>query len=222
MGYVSAFSTYSQAAGRWEVDELAVHPQAQGRGIGTALVARALEVGAQQIDLCEARALVAVDNLASRRVFLKNGFRAADTVHLLAYRANGRVPRSPRPGAPVVRPAQPDADLGKVDAQALDHVDYVALSRDNPTGVLIAEHLARLGVCVDEVVSTDSLETVRKMVESGIGVLMSTTAMRTDTSTAAIRTHHPPRTRSATLNALRRRRPSPAGPRPACGRRRSG
>ena len=106
VGYVSAFATYSLAAGRWEVDELAVHPQAQGRGIGTALVARALAVGAEQGGLREARALVAADNLASQRVFAKNGFRVAGTVHLLSYRVNGRTPRRPRPGAPLVRPAQ--------------------------------------------------------------------------------------------------------------------
>lgn len=108
VGYVSAFVTHSLAAGRWEVDELAVHPEAQGRGIGTALVARALEAGAQQAGLHEARALVAVENVASQRVFVKNGFRAVDTVDLLAFRMAGRAPRAPRPGAPVVRPARDD------------------------------------------------------------------------------------------------------------------
>lgn len=111
VGYVSAFATSSQAAERWEVDELAVHPQAQGRGIGTALVARALEAGAQQAGLRKARALVSVDNPASQQVFLKNGFRVVETVHLLAYRVNGRFPRPPRPNAPKVRPAQAGEDL---------------------------------------------------------------------------------------------------------------
>lgn len=105
VGYVSAFATHSLAAGRWEVDELAVHPEAQGHGIGTALVARALEAGAEQPGLHEARALVAVQNLASQRVFLKNGFQIVDTVDLLAYRVAGRVARPPRPGAPAVQPA---------------------------------------------------------------------------------------------------------------------
>lgn len=126
VGYVSAFPTHSLAASRWEVDELAVHPQAQGRGIGTALVARALAVGAQQSGLHEARALVAVDNLASQRVFVKNGFRAVDRVHLLAYRTSGRAPRVPRPGAPVVRLVQTGESralarlLGGEDADAGD------------------------------------------------------------------------------------------------------
>jgi GNAT superfamily N-acetyltransferase len=89
------------------VDELAVHPRAQGQGIGTALVARALEVGALQDGLSEARAVVAVENLASKRVFVKNGFRATGTEHLLLYRVGGRVPRPRRPGAPPVRVARP-------------------------------------------------------------------------------------------------------------------
>jgi ribosomal protein S18 acetylase RimI-like enzyme len=106
LGYVSAFATHSLAAGRWEIDELAVHPEAQGRGIGTALVARALAAGARQAGLQEARALVAVGNLASQRVFLKNGFRVVDTVDLVSYRPTGRAPRPPRPGAPAVRLAR--------------------------------------------------------------------------------------------------------------------
>jgi ribosomal protein S18 acetylase RimI-like enzyme len=106
VGYVSAFCTHSLAAWRWEVDELAVHPDAQGRGIGTALVACALEVGARQAGLSEARALVAVDNAASQRVFLKNGFRVADRLDLLALRIAGRMPRPARPGAPLARPVE--------------------------------------------------------------------------------------------------------------------
>jgi ribosomal protein S18 acetylase RimI-like enzyme len=117
VGYVSAFATHSLTAGRWEVDELAVHPQAQGRGIGTTLVAQALAEGARQSGLREARALVAVDNLASQRVFIKNGFQAVDTVHLLAYRVNGRAPRVPRPNAPETRLAR--AEEGSALARLL-------------------------------------------------------------------------------------------------------
>jgi len=39
-----------------------------------------------------------------------------------------------------------------------------------PTGELVANHLARLGVCVKEVASTDNMETVKKMVEIGLGL----------------------------------------------------
>lgn len=136
VGYVSAFVTHSLAASRWEVDELAVHPQAQGQGIGTALVARALEVGGQQAGLHEARALVAVDNLSSQRVFVKSGFRAVDTVHLLSYRVNGRVPRPPRPNAPTVRPA-----LGRED-EALARL----LGKKSDGAVRMIEQLRRADV----------------------------------------------------------------------------
>lgn len=52
----------------------------------------------------------------------------------------------------------------------LKGVQFVALSIESPTGKLIQEHLARLGVSVEPVVSTDNVETVKKMVEIGLGV----------------------------------------------------
>jgi ribosomal protein S18 acetylase RimI-like enzyme len=107
VGYVSAFATYGLEAGRWEIDELAVHPRAQRRGIATALVARSLEEAARESELREARALVSVRNPASQRVFLKNGFRDMDTVHLLACRGGGRPKGAPRSSAMSVRRAGP-------------------------------------------------------------------------------------------------------------------
>jgi ribosomal protein S18 acetylase RimI-like enzyme len=122
VGFVSAFGTHSLAAGRWEIDALAVHPSAQGRGVGTALVARALQEGnrrarqredrrARQREdwragLAQARALVAVSNHASRRVFEKAGLEPAAEVNLLLYRVSGRVPRPRRPDLPAVRAAR--------------------------------------------------------------------------------------------------------------------
>jgi ribosomal protein S18 acetylase RimI-like enzyme len=146
VGFVSAFGTHSLAAGRWEIDALAVHPSAQGRGVGTALVARALQEGnrraGQREDRCarqredwcarqredwrarqredwrarqredwraglaQARALVAVSNHASRRVFEKAGLEPAAEVNLLLYRVSGRVPRPRRPDLPAVRAAR--------------------------------------------------------------------------------------------------------------------
>lgn len=47
---------------------------------------------------------------------------------------------------------------------------FVTLSPENPTGKLIQEHLARIGVSVEPVVSTDNIETVKKMVQVGLGV----------------------------------------------------
>jgi ribosomal protein S18 acetylase RimI-like enzyme len=127
LGYVSAFATQSVAADRWEVDELAVHPSVQGRGLATALVARAMEAGTERAGLSKARALVAVDNLASQRVFVKNGFRKGSSVHLLLHRVDDRVSRLSPLGIPVVRLAHAsegpaiarllEADPGRVDRQ---------------------------------------------------------------------------------------------------------
>ena len=61
-------------------------------------------------------------------------------------------------GRPVIRPSE------------LKGLQFVSLSGDNPTGHLIREHLVRLGVNVEPVVSTDNVETVKKMVEVGLGV----------------------------------------------------
>lgn len=52
----------------------------------------------------------------------------------------------------------------------LKGVQFVSLSAENPTGTAIQEHLVRLGVNVEPVVSTDNAETVKKMVEVGLGV----------------------------------------------------
>jgi ribosomal protein S18 acetylase RimI-like enzyme len=152
VGYVSAFVTQSLDAGRWEVDELAVHPEAQGRGIGTALVERALEFGAQQAGLREARALVAVDNLASQRVFAKNGFQVVDTVDLLSYRVAGRVPRLLRPGVPVVRPvlaSEGDALAEMLGGQGADADRCAGLLRRGDARYLVAVEAADPGCAAD-------------------------------------------------------------------------
>jgi GNAT superfamily N-acetyltransferase len=103
---VSAFSTHSLAGGRWEVDELAVRPVSQGLGVGTRLIARALSTGAQVTGLSQARALVATDNLPSRRVFVKSGFAPIARVELLLYEISGRVPRPEVADHPSVRVAR--------------------------------------------------------------------------------------------------------------------
>jgi DNA-binding transcriptional LysR family regulator len=47
---------------------------------------------------------------------------------------------------------------------------FIALTPETPTGQIIRDHLAKLGVSVDVVVTTPSVGTVRKMVEVGLGV----------------------------------------------------
>lgn len=47
---------------------------------------------------------------------------------------------------------------------------FVTLTVETPTGQLIRNHLAKLGVSVEVVVSTPNVDTVRKMVEVGLGV----------------------------------------------------
>jgi ribosomal protein S18 acetylase RimI-like enzyme len=107
VGFVSAFPTHSLGASRWEVDELAVLPRYQGRGLGTELVAQALEEGSRLEGLSEARALVASNNVPSQRVFIHNGFTATAEVHLLSHQITGRVPRPQRANAPSVHRAGP-------------------------------------------------------------------------------------------------------------------
>jgi DNA-binding transcriptional LysR family regulator len=51
----------------------------------------------------------------------------------------------------------------------LKGLQFVALPPENPTGQLVRDHLARLGVNVEPVVSTANVETVKKMVEVGLG-----------------------------------------------------
>jgi DNA-binding transcriptional LysR family regulator len=46
----------------------------------------------------------------------------------------------------------------------------VSLSQQTPTGALIARHLARLGVEVEPVVTTEDTETARRMIEMGMGI----------------------------------------------------
>ena len=84
VGFVSAFATHSLAGDRWEIDELAVRPSAQGRGTGTALVRQAL---CGTPSALPARAVIAVSNVASQRTFAKNGFSPAAERHLLVRRA---------------------------------------------------------------------------------------------------------------------------------------
>ncbi len=61
-------------------------------------------------------------------------------------------------GRPSVKPAE------------LKGLAFVSLTPETPTGALIRDHLSKMGVTVDTVVSTDNVETVKKMVEVGLGL----------------------------------------------------
>lgn len=52
----------------------------------------------------------------------------------------------------------------------LDGQAFATLTPENPTGQMVRDYLAKLGVSIETVVSTDNVETVREMVEAGLGV----------------------------------------------------
>jgi ribosomal protein S18 acetylase RimI-like enzyme len=133
VGFVVAFPTHSLVTRRWEIDQLAVHPLAQGEGVGSALVARAIGHGLCCTGLDEARGVVRANNLASQRVFRRNSFVAALEVQLLLYRVLGRIPRPSRLDLPVVRlgcigDAGP---IAKVSGCSIDRVTWLLGQTDN-------------------------------------------------------------------------------------------
>jgi len=57
-----------------------------------------------------------------------------------------------------------------VKTSELKGMEFAALSIGTPSGSLIRKYLARLGVSVEIVSTTDNVETVKKMVEAGLGI----------------------------------------------------
>jgi LysR family nitrogen assimilation transcriptional regulator len=57
-----------------------------------------------------------------------------------------------------------------VQPHELRGLPFISLTQETPTGMLVKDYLAKLGVSVDVVVSTPNVDTVRKMVEVGLGV----------------------------------------------------
>ena len=57
-----------------------------------------------------------------------------------------------------------------VKTSELKGMEFAALSPDTPSGFLIRNHLARLGVNIEIVATTDNVETVKKTVEAGLGI----------------------------------------------------
>jgi len=59
--------------------------------------------------------------------------------------------------------------VASVRPEQLRGAPFVCLSEQTPTGALVHKYLHRLGVEVEQVVSSDDIETVRRMAEMGIG-----------------------------------------------------
>lgn len=70
----------------------------------------------------------------------------------------------------VCGPSHPFFDRAAIRPSELKGLQFVSLTPENPTGELVRDFLARLGVNVEPVVSTANVETVKKMVEVGMGV----------------------------------------------------
>jgi len=57
-----------------------------------------------------------------------------------------------------------------VSPEELQGQPFASLTAENPTGQMVRDYLAQLGVSVETVVSTDNVETIREMVEAGLGI----------------------------------------------------
>lgn len=83
VGFVSSFLTVDvQNRRRWEVDLLAVRPDQQGKGLGTALIQSiGCDAKAHRVDVV--RALVRTDNIASQKAFERAGYTSDGCIHHL-------------------------------------------------------------------------------------------------------------------------------------------
>lgn len=81
VGFVVAFLTTGLHGPCWEIDLLAVHPGWRGHGLAARLIRAAAAYGTRLA--CRARGVVAADNPASARAFIRAGFRPAPGLCLL-------------------------------------------------------------------------------------------------------------------------------------------
>jgi ribosomal protein S18 acetylase RimI-like enzyme len=80
-GYMACFATLAQdGTRRWEMDELAVHPDYRRQQIGYRLVAEATKAG-RQYRAVFARALIEVNNLASQQTFARCGYKTDASIY---------------------------------------------------------------------------------------------------------------------------------------------
>jgi DNA-binding transcriptional LysR family regulator len=70
----------------------------------------------------------------------------------------------------VCGPSHPFFGRKAVRPSELKGLQFVSLTPENPTGELVRDFLTRLGIDVEPVVSTANVETVKKMVEVGMGI----------------------------------------------------
>jgi DNA-binding transcriptional LysR family regulator len=67
-------------------------------------------------------------------------------------------------------PKHPFYGRSSVDVKELEDAQFVSLSAQTSTGVLIRSYVDRLGLHIVPSISTDNVETVKRMVEEGMGV----------------------------------------------------
>ncbi|MBZ0279618.1 MAG: GNAT family N-acetyltransferase [Anaerolineae bacterium] len=80
VGFVDGFNTLSlKGVPQWNLDLIAVHPAFQGRGIASDLM-RANTGAGRDTGAGQARGLVAVDNVASQRTFMRCGYVCDEVV----------------------------------------------------------------------------------------------------------------------------------------------
>jgi len=136
-GFLVAFATHGLQGPSWEMDLLAVHPDATGRGLATRLIRAGAAHGARLAG--RARAVVAAENEPSARAFSRVGFRAArHPCRLLIRRPEAHTPSRPEPEVEV-RPAR---SLAEVERWLPAPPSPTALPRDG-LSLLVAEEGGR-------------------------------------------------------------------------------
>ena len=91
-GFCACFDTDMGQTARLEIDLLGVVPAWRNRGVARRLVAHVLSEGRNR-GVHAARGVVREDNVASRRVFLRCGFRASARCTMMVYVLHGHHPR---------------------------------------------------------------------------------------------------------------------------------